>query len=421
MKNQGYDEIRIPDELSQTVKKGIEKGKAIERRIRRKERRKRVGIAVGSAAAVLAVFFTYCFVNPAFAAELPLIGGIFARTEQKADFPGDYSQKAESVEDIIADNQSGEDSGEDQNQNQADILEQAYGDTDQDVTVIPEEVFCDGSSLYVALRLKTEDEAGFGQDILQEGVDWYTLDYSMMQVTGSVSDGGREYAFDEWLIGEQEDHNTYVGRLKIAADGMDEGTEELTMHISAIYWVDFDKKAELEGQENVSLGDYYVIKQGEWNLTIPVKVDKSQTKTFSVNQTNERGFGIEKVTVTPYEIRIKGIVPPLDSALLDQVYTDFRELCIQQLGESRAEEFLGESLFDSQNLNWYGGFAVFNQDGERMDYGASAEGEEIHEGRMKKMEKLYFYLMPEGVTAYKCQEQSVAEKCSIFTYVLEVQ
>lgn len=419
MKNQGYDEITIPEGLSDAVDKGIRKGKILRREQQRKARRNRIGIAAGSAAAALAVFFTYCFVNPAFATELPLIGGIFARTEQKADFPGDYSQKAETLADSVADYT--EQNNAEQNNQEQDALTATYGDTDQGVTVIPEEVFCDGSSLYVALRLRTEDEAGFGQDIIQKGVDWYTLDYSMIQVTGVVSDGSREFDFDEWLVGEQEEPDTFIGRLKIATEGVDENTEELQMHISAMYWMDLNKKAELEGQENVSLGDYYVVKQGDWNLTVPVKVDKSQTKTFSVNQTNERGFGIENITVTPYEIRITEIVPQLDSALLDQVYTDFEALCVQQLGESGAKEFLADSLFDSQDVNWYGGFAVFNQDGERMEYGASMDGEEIHEGKMKKMEKLYFYLMPDGVTAYRCPDQAMAEKCNIYSYVLELQ
>ena len=45
-----------------------------------------------------------------------------------------------------------------------------YGDTDQNVTVIPKEVFFDGSSLYIGFQLKTQDEEGFGQEVLKTGV-----------------------------------------------------------------------------------------------------------------------------------------------------------------------------------------------------------------------------------------------------------
>ena len=73
MKNRKYEEsyenIQIPAQLSQAVHEGIEKGK----KIRRKKRRKRIGITLGSAAAVFCLFVSYCFANPTFAAELPLI------------------------------------------------------------------------------------------------------------------------------------------------------------------------------------------------------------------------------------------------------------------------------------------------------------------------------------------------------------
>ena len=38
------------------------------------------------------------------------------------------------------------------------------------VTVIPKEVFFDGSSLYIGFQLKTQDEEGFGQEVLKTGV-----------------------------------------------------------------------------------------------------------------------------------------------------------------------------------------------------------------------------------------------------------
>ena len=57
MKNQmfeeNYDDIHIPEQLSQAVWEGIEKGK----KIRRKQCRKRIGITMGSVAAVFSIFF----------------------------------------------------------------------------------------------------------------------------------------------------------------------------------------------------------------------------------------------------------------------------------------------------------------------------------------------------------------------------
>lgn len=408
-----YDNIWIPDQLSQTIKEGIEKGK----RIRRAQRRKRIGIAVGSTAAVLAVFTTYCFANPVFAAKLPLVGEIFARTEQKGEFPGDYSEHAE----VISQDQDTVQEKPQQEQNTQVEAVVDYGDTDQNVTITPEEVFFDGSSLYVGLRLTTTEEAGFGQDILATGIEEYTLDYSVMQVIGNCSVNQRVYEFSEWLPGEQTAPDTFVGRLKVALDDVDENIKEIEMNITHLFWTDYNKREELRKQGKENLREAYIAKFGEWNLHVPVQVDRSQVNTVTVNDANEQGFGIESVIVTPYEIRIWPRIPELDAALLEQVYGEFQNKCIVQLGEEKAKQFLADTLFDSQDLNWYGGFAVFNQDGERMPYGSSKEGEEIHEGQMKKIEKLYFYLMPDGVTADKCKDQNVAEQCCIYSYTLDLK
>ena len=430
MKNQmfeeNYDDIHIPEQLSQAVWEGIEKGK----KIRRKQCRKRIGITMGSVAAVFSIFFIYCFANPAFAAELPLIGRIFAKTEQKSTYPGDYSKRAVLLEEKTQEDEKEKtlgkaaeqtsDRGEVQNMDSEETQMEEYGDTDQNVTVIPKEVFFDGSSLYIGFQLKTQDEEGFGQEVLKTGVEWYNLDYSTIQMDGTWSDGNGEHVFSEALIGEQTEHDTFEGRLKIATEGISESVEEIQLHISFLFWENYNKRAEWDGNENVGGADYHVIKQGDWNLNIPIKMDASQVKTVTVNETNIQGFGIESITVTPYEIKIVPIIPELNSDLLNQVYTGFENLCAEQLGEEGAKTFLVEALFDSQDPIWYGGFAVFNQDGERMEFGSSSDHVEIHEGKMRKMETLYFYLMPDDVTAFKCQDQAIAEKCNIFSFVLEM-
>lgn len=284
-----------------------------------------------------------------------------------------------------------------------------------------EEVFFDGSSLYIGFQLVTQDEEGFGHEILKTREDGSQLDYSMIQMDGTWSDGSEEHVFSELLIGEQTAHDTFEGRIKITTENIDKNVEEIQMHITLLFWTDYDKLEEAKRQgtpeEEVK---FHIVKTGDWNLQIPVKVDDSQIKTFHVNETNAQGFGIESITVTPYEIQIVPIVPELNSDMLNQVYSDFKNLCVEQLGEEGADTFLAETLFDSTDLHWYGGFAVFNQDGERMEFGNMQDTMEIHQGEMKKMDKLYFYLMPDDVTAFKCEDQSVAEKCNIFSFVLEV-
>ena len=143
MRNRKYEEsfedIQIPEQLSQAVREGIEKGK----KIRRKQRRKRIGITMGSVAAVFCLFVSYCFANPTFAAELPLIGRIFAKTEQKAYYPGDYSQRAVILEENFQENtQTGEKTqtsgdGENQSTDGEETQISEYSDTDQNITITP--------------------------------------------------------------------------------------------------------------------------------------------------------------------------------------------------------------------------------------------------------------------------------------------
>ena len=420
---ESYENIQIPAQLSQAVHEGLEKGK----KIQRTQRRKRIGITLGSLAAVFCLFVSYCFANPTFAAELPLIGRIFAKTEQKAYYPGDYSKRAVILEENLQENkQTGEKSqtsgdGENQSTDGEETQISEYSDTDQNITITPKEVFFDGSSLYIGFQLVTQDEEGFGHEILKIREDGSQLDYSMIQMDGTWSDGSEEHVFSELLIGEQTAHDTFEGRIKIATENTDKNVKGIQMHITLLFWTDYDKLEEAKRQgtpeEEVK---FHIVKTGDWNLQIPVKVDDSQIKTFHVNETNAQGFGIESIMVTPYEIQIVPIVPELNSDMLNQVYSGFKNLCVEQLGEEGADTFLAETLFDSTDLHWYGGFAVFNQDGERMEFGNMQDTMEIHQGEMKKMDKLYFYLMPDDVTAYKCQDQSVAEKCNIFSFVLEM-
>lgn len=109
-----------------------------------------------------------------------------------------------------------------------------------------EEVFFDGSSLYIGFQLVTQDEEGFGHEILKTREDGSQLDYSMIQMDGTWSDGSEEHVFSELLIGEQTAHDTFEGRIKIATENIDKNVEEIQMHIILLFWTDYDK---LEGKK----------------------------------------------------------------------------------------------------------------------------------------------------------------------------
>ena len=82
MKKIELDSIAIPQALDLAVEKGIQKGK---QELRKRKERK--SFSVLAAAAVLLVFAGYCGANPAFAKDLPLIGGIFQELQDKSRLP----------------------------------------------------------------------------------------------------------------------------------------------------------------------------------------------------------------------------------------------------------------------------------------------------------------------------------------------
>lgn len=43
---------------------------------------------------------------------------------------------------------------------------------------------------------------------------------------------------------------------------------------------------------------------GPWEFTIPVEVNHSDNRTVSVNDTNDKGIGLESVTITPFEMQL---------------------------------------------------------------------------------------------------------------------
>jgi hypothetical protein len=57
-----------------------------------------------AAAAALTLATTFCYANPTLAAKLPLVGRIFDEVENKATFSGDYSEKADKLITVDAEN-----------------------------------------------------------------------------------------------------------------------------------------------------------------------------------------------------------------------------------------------------------------------------------------------------------------------------
>lgn len=386
MKHELYEMVCIPDELAQTVQRGIENGK----KIRQKRRRKSILTACGSIAAVFALFVTFCMANPVLASNIPFIGKIFEKVEGNFDYEGDFSERSTHLADTLPDDEIAESdiTNETIQTDTLQKLEELYGDTDQDITVIPEEVFCDGTSLYLGLRLTTTDEEGFGFEDASNYADEDRLSVVWrMELRGSVSASGTQQDFHVHLVGEPEDSHTFIGMAKLPVEGLEDAATEVSVRIDSIFWIHFTNKLKNEENPDGEFYPYHILKEGGWDLTVPITIDTSLSHTYEINDIDESGYGISAVYVTPYEIKITYIKP------------------YEQLNEK----------------GYSGGYAVFNENGEFFQYGDGIDGNtEIFAVNGQSTDHLYFYFFEDEFAAVKCHDQADAENGCIYRYELTV-
>ena len=203
MKKIGLDSIAIPQALDLAVEKGIQKGKE---ELKRKKRRK-IFFSTSAAAAVLLVFVGYCGANPAFAKELPLIGGIFQELQDKSRITGDWDQNGKNLSESL----------EAPEKSENEILQEMYekyGDEAGNIRITPVEVYCDGTSLYLTLRLENVEEKGFGE-LLKRGD---TGEYADMQIDGNLRYKEMEQNFSVWMTVTQKDSHVVEGMVQIPFD-----------------------------------------------------------------------------------------------------------------------------------------------------------------------------------------------------------
>lgn len=409
MKKIGLDSIAIPQALDLAVEKGIQKGKE---ELKRKKRRK-IFFSTSAAAAVLLVFVGYCGANPAFAKELPLIGGIFQELQDKSRITGDWDQNGKNLSESL----------EAPEKSENEILQEMYekyGDEAGNIRITPVEVYCDGTSLYLTLRLENLEEKGFGE-LLKRGE---TGEYVDMQIDGILQYKNLKQNFSVSMTVTQKDSRLVEGMVQIPFDQPVETKEDsgFQMAIQLLAWNDSSRTAQPEAFADMQDARYCLIGQQVWNLEIPVSIDGTRTQRYTVEQTGEKGFGLEEILVSPYDIKVKQIRPQMDSQEKDTFYLE----CLKNLKEITGidgyatyeeDRHLGlERPLDSTLL-------AFDQDGEPLEWTASSgmEGYDVFSTKQKKITRLYLYQLPDfgGYTVMKDQEN--AGKLALFSYELEIR
>ena len=122
----GYDDIKIPENIDIKIHNGVQKAvfEISEAKINKKKK------LTGAICATIALILALGIANPALAAKLPIIGNVFEAIEKNLFFPGNYSQYATSVNETT---------------------------TSNGVDITLSEILCDGQSLYVTYIVENKD------------------------------------------------------------------------------------------------------------------------------------------------------------------------------------------------------------------------------------------------------------------------
>lgn len=269
-------DIKLPDGIDEAIDKGIKIGI----KEKKKKASRRIKKVVGGVAAGIVIVSGTLLANPALASKIPIVGGAFEAIQDKLIFSGDYSKYATGVNETV---------------------------TNNGVGVTLSEVLCDGKSLYVSFKIESEKpfkytkykydpkkDYDISKEVAEKIVGVQILDNSTRNVSFSNKELGNSGVAG--FEGRYIDENTFIGVEKYDLTDLGDIPNEFDYEIKikeliGISWNGKDKDQ---------------VFRGKWNFKIPVKVDKSLVKEIEVNH-KENGFGIKKISITPFETIIETI------------------------------------------------------------------------------------------------------------------
>lgn len=276
--NKKLDDIKIPNNIDNIIDSAMDK--AVEDKLKLKKKNKRK--VIGTVAASLGVFVTLGITSPVFASNIPVIGSVFEEIQDKIGFSGDYTNYATAVNQTVYDNGIG---------------------------MTLSEILCDGQSLYVTYVVESDEPFKYTKyeydpvkdyDITEEtansmvGTQLLDESYSNVSFTNERLDNSGVAG----LEGRYIDAHTFVGVERYNLYNLfTEIPDEFEFEV---------KYKRLVGTPWHGTDKDQVFK-GNWNFKVPVKVDKSITHETVVDNVDKDGFGVGKVMITPFEVRIETI------------------------------------------------------------------------------------------------------------------
>ncbi len=314
MQNDRFDAIIIPKELDNAVKRGIQSG--IRQQKKQRQTKRIIQYGTLAAAALLAVCLGILFAStPSLAANLPIIGRIFAQVQDKVSYKGDFDSAADTVVEIPA--------TEVVTDSVNNTAENPYTQTSNGLTVTVSEINCSAQALYIALCIENEED--FPADFIKTKTEDYILDYDILSLQSidyfNIAGMEKEKRGVEngvptpyYIEGEFVDARTFAGIIRVPLEGAAFPAQfTYYLEISDIY-------GELSAYEEETLTDpdgnvvtlqnpltkHYT---GTWNFALDITKKEDGEQVVEVNETNDDGLGIGSVKKTDFEITAQLLVP----------------------------------------------------------------------------------------------------------------
>ncbi|MBO5373407.1 MAG: DUF4179 domain-containing protein [Lachnospiraceae bacterium] len=410
------DEIPVSDRLDSAVAVGLNRAKFIHRR-----RVMKKSLAVAASMVVLiGTFFIWGFSNPILASQIPFIGHIFMQNEQKISFPGNYSEKAEALSTEIPETEASDTEVSDtEEMNTTEAKSTAYTVHDANYTFTVNEIYCDGSSIYLGMTVIADN--GFGH-IYETATERFGKTSAHMifimasSATLHAKNDSEIFLGNSCIEGTQISDNTLEGILKINLnDALLAPGENCTLDldIMGMYYGAPDSPDMVPGVSYLC---------GDWKIPdIPFTVDSENLTICTFDDSNENGFGIRNVIITPYEIKIEYLLPPLYKTK-EELLAAKREYAAEE-GISMTDEEIDEYV----ELELFGNYgpSLFDANGKAFEYQESVETKDqkgilvTYSVKDADTSTLYFYIGEGDHESIKETDQNAMEARSLYKYVIE--
>lgn len=264
-----FDRIEVPEkELNDVINQNLDQVHVLY-----KKKRKMKLLSVCTAAAILlAAGAGICISNPVMASQIPLIGRLFDKVQDKQQYSGNYSKDAQPVKGTN--------------------VSEAEG-----VKITLSELYCNTEALNVSVLI--ESDKSFPEQAQAVNEDHGEKKQELFMSTSHKFDFMNEEVEQgddiTWLVGEFLDDHTFAGAFRI---NFNVGNLAETEIPDLFQWDMHINNIQFAGEE----GFFETFSDAGWDLSAKVKMDTEQTVTKEINDFAPTGQGIVSVTKTPYEI-----------------------------------------------------------------------------------------------------------------------